>query len=122
MQQLAMTANFGSHRPYRARRRNHCRASTAHVGIAAQIRHRRYMCMATLPPADRRRDGPVRLSGNPPRHDGEQREGQKGHNLAFGRFERAGEFASDVTRPDLFADYLATSSLCSMRHYDPNCR
>ena len=59
------------------------------------------------PAADRRRGHrAVRLSGDPPTTTGEQREGPKGHNLAFGQFERAGVFVTTVTRHALFADYL----------------
>src|SRR3546814_10974197 len=41
-----------------------------------------------------------------------------GHNLAFGRFEHAGEFVTTVTRPDLFEDYLRAQLMLLTRHYD----
>src|SRR5690606_16514354 len=80
--------------------------------IAAYVRDR------TLPPADAAATGlfdypAIRLVTT-----GEQREGQKGHNLSFGRFERAGEFVTTVTRPDLFADYLRDQLTLLARHYD----
>ena len=80
--------------------------------IAAYVRDR------TLPPADAAATGlfdypAIRLVTT-----GEQREGQKGHNLSFGRFERAGEFVTTVTRPDLFADYLRDQLSLLVRHYD----
>ena len=80
--------------------------------IAAYVRDR------TLPPADAAATGlfdypAIRLTTT-----GEQREGQKGHNLAFGQFERAGEFVTTVTRPDLFADYLRDQLGLLARHYD----
>src|SRR3546814_15672245 len=48
---------------------------------------------------------------------GEQREGQRGHNLSFGRFERAGVFETTVTRPDLFADDLRDQLMLLARNY-----
>ena len=80
--------------------------------IAAYVRDR------TLPPADAAAKGlfdypAIRLTTT-----GEQREGQKGHNLSFGRFERAGVFETTVTRPDLFADYLRDQLMLLARHYD----
>src|SRR3546814_15759426 len=58
--------------------------------IAAYVRDR------TLPPADAAAKGlfdypAIRLTTT-----GEQREGQRGHNLSFGRFERAGVFETTV--------------------------
>lgn len=77
-----------------------------------------YVHDGTLPPADAAATGlfdypAIRLTTT-----GEQREGQKGHNLAFGRFERAGVFETTVTRPDLFADYLRDQLMLLARHYD----
>ncbi|MBJ7500290.1 MAG: AMP nucleosidase [Sphingopyxis sp.] len=90
------------------------RASVSNLksAIAAYVRDR------TLPPADAAAKGlfdypAIRLTTT-----GEQREGQKGHNLAFGRFERAGEFITTVTRPDLFADYLREQLMLLAHHYD----
>src|SRR3546814_18035142 len=62
--------------------------------IAAYVRDR------TLPPAAAAAKGlfdypAIRLTPT-----GEQREGQRGHNLSFGRFDRAGVFATTVPRPD----------------------
>src|SRR3546814_8599448 len=80
--------------------------------IAAYVRDR------TLPPADAAAKGlfdypAIRLTTT-----GEQREGQRGHNLSFGRFERAGVFETTVTRPDLFADYLRDQLMLLARPYD----
>ena len=77
-----------------------------------------YVHDGTLPPADAAATGlfdypAIRLTTT-----GEQREGQKGHNLAFGRFEHAGIFQTTVTRPDLFADYLRDQLTLLARHYD----
>ena len=90
------------------------RASVSNLksAIAAYVRDR------TLPPADAAATGlfdypAIRLTTT-----GEQREGQKGHNLAFGQFERAGVFVTTVTRPDLFADYLRDQLGLLARHYD----
>ena len=90
------------------------RASVTNLknAIAAYVRDR------TLPPADAAATGlfdypAIRLTTT-----GEQREGQKGHNLAFGQFERAGEFVTTVTRPDLFAEYLRDQLGLLARHYD----
>lgn len=76
-----------------------------------------YVHDGTLPPADAASTGlfdypALRLVTN-----GELREGQ-GHNLAFGRFEHAGEFVTTVTRPDLFEDYLRAQLMLLTRHYD----
>jgi len=72
----------------------------------------------TLPPADAAATGlfdypALRLVTN-----GEFREGQGGHNLAFGHFERAGEFVTTVTRPDLFEAYLREQLTLLVRHYE----
>ncbi len=90
------------------------RTSVANLksAIAAYVQDR------TLPPANAAATGlfdypAIRLTTT-----GEQREGQKGHNLAFGRFESAGVFETTVTRPDLFADYLRDQLTLLVRHYD----
>src|SRR3546814_10725456 len=49
---------------------------------------------------------------------GEQRGGQKGHNLSFGRFELVCFFETTVTRPDLYAYYLRDQLMLLARHYD----
>jgi AMP nucleosidase len=49
---------------------------------------------------------------------GTLREGVKDHNMSFGRIDRAGEFVTTITRPDLFADYLAEQLSLILRHYD----
>lgn len=49
---------------------------------------------------------------------GELRDGQPSHNFAFGRIDRAAEFITTVTRPDLFADYLREQLTLLVRHYD----
>ncbi|WP_067109560.1 AMP nucleosidase [Sphingopyxis granuli] len=77
-----------------------------------------YVHDGTLPPADAAATGlfdypALRLVTN-----GEFRDGQGGHNLAFGHFERAGEFVTTVTRPDLFEAYLREQLSLLVRHYD----
>jgi AMP nucleosidase len=80
--------------------------------IAAFVAH------GTLPPADAKSSGlfdypALRITAN-----GALREGVKDHNLSFGRIDRAGEFVTTITRPDLFADYLSEQLTLILRHYD----
>ena len=77
-----------------------------------------YVRAGTLPPVDAAASGlfdypALRLTSS-----GELREGQDGHNLAFGRIDRGGEFITTITRPDLFADYLREQLTLLVRHYD----
>src|SRR3546814_19043179 len=74
-----------------------------------------YVHDGTLPPADAASTG---LFDSPALRlvtDGVRREGQ-GHNLAFGRFEHAGEFVTTVNRPDPFEDYLLAQLLFLTHH------
>ncbi|WP_052071815.1 AMP nucleosidase [Sphingopyxis sp. MWB1] len=80
--------------------------------IAAYVRD------GTLPPADAAATGLFDYPALRLVTTGEPREGQRGHNLSFGRFERAGVFETTVTRPDLFADYLRDQLSLLVRHYD----
>jgi AMP nucleosidase len=77
-----------------------------------------YVHDGTLPPADAAATGLFDYPALRLVTTGERREGQAGHNLAFGRIERAGEFITTVTRPDLFADYLRDQLNLLTRHYD----
>ena len=77
-----------------------------------------YVHDGTLPPADAAATGLFDYPALRLITTGERREGQTAHNLAFGRIERAGEFITTVTRPDLFADYLRDQLLLLLRHYD----
>ncbi len=72
----------------------------------------------TLPPADAAATGLFDYPALRLVTSGEFREGQGGHNLAFGHFERAGEFVTTVTRPDLFEAYLREQLTLLVRHYD----
>ena len=72
----------------------------------------------TLPPADAAATGLFDYPALRLKTTGEFREGQGGHNLAFGHFERAGEFVTTVTRPDLFEDYLRDQLTLLVRHYE----
>src|SRR3546814_1049071 len=76
-----------------------------------------YVHDGTLPPADAASTGLFDYPALRLVTDGVRREGQ-GHNLAFGRFEHAGEFVTTVTRPDLFEDYLRAQLMLLTRHYD----
>src|SRR3546814_8958720 len=69
----------------------------------------------TLPPADAASTGLFDYPALRLVTDGVLREGQ-GHNLAFGRFEHAGEFVTTVTRPDLFEDYLRAQFMRTEEH------
>ena len=73
-----------------------------------------YVADGTLPPADAEFDYPaLRIIA-----EGKLRAGVKDHNLSFGRIDRAGDFVTTITRPDLFADYLAEQLTLILRHYD----
>ncbi|PKP96316.1 MAG: AMP nucleosidase, partial [Alphaproteobacteria bacterium HGW-Alphaproteobacteria-13] len=65
-----------------------------------------YVHQGTPPPADAAATGLFDYPALRLVTTGEPRRGQAGHNLSFGRIERAGTFVTTVTRPDLFADYL----------------
>ena len=80
--------------------------------IAAYVRH------GTPPPADAAASGLFDYPALRLVTSGEPRAGQATHNLAFGRFDRAGTFTTSVTRPDLFADYLREQLTLLTRHYD----
>ena len=73
----------------------------------ANLRHdiAAYVAQATRPPPGRRSDGSyaypelrIRYAGGGERSDGTR---------AFGRLNVPGDYATTITRPDLFADYLA---------------
>src|SRR3546814_19316479 len=76
-----------------------------------------YVHDGTLPPADAASTGLFDYPALRLVTDGVRREGQ-GHNLAFGRFEHAGEFVTTVTRPDLVHDYLRAPLMLMTRPYD----
>jgi AMP nucleosidase len=64
-----------------------------------------YAADGTLPPADRRRDGAWCYPELRIHYAG--RENRPDVTRAFGRLGRGGTYSSTVTRPTLFADYLA---------------
>ena len=73
-----------------------------------------YVADGTLPPETSKFDYPaLRIIAG-----GKLRDGVKDHNMSFGRIDRAGEFVTTITRPDLFADYLAEQLTLILRHYD----
>src|SRR3546814_9556944 len=76
-----------------------------------------YVHDGTLPPADAASTGLFDYPALRLVTDGVRREGQ-GHNLAFGRFEHAGEFVTTVTRPVPFEAYLRAQVKLLTRHYD----
>lgn len=86
--------------------------SALKTALAAFVRE------GTLPPADAASTGLFDYPALRLITTGERRAGQASHNLSFGRFERAGEFVTTVTRPDLFAGYLREQLTLLVRHYD----
>ena len=92
----------------------HFRASvdTLKAAIAA------FVANGTLPPADAAALGMFDYPALCITANGALREGVKDHNLSFGRIDRAGRFVTTITRPDLYADYLAEQLTLILRHYD----
>lgn len=80
--------------------------------ISDYVKHR------TLPPADARETGLFDYPALRIVTDGEYRGTADHHSVAFGHFERAGEFVTTITRPDLFADYLREQLSLLVENYD----
>lgn len=77
-----------------------------------------YVKNGTLPPKDARERGLFDYPALRIVTDGEFRGDPDGHSIAFGHFERAGEFITTITRPDLFADYLREQLSLLVQNYD----
>jgi len=94
--------------------RTHFRASVdaLKADIAA------FVADGTLPPADAWAQGMYNYPALRITATGTLRQGVKDHNMSFGRIDRAGEFVTSITRPDLFGDYIAEQLSLILRHYD----
>ena len=77
-----------------------------------------FVADGTLPPEDAAARGLFDYPALRVIAGGTLREGVKDHNLSFGRIDRAGEFTTTITRPDLFSDYIAEQLDLILRHYD----
>ncbi len=77
-----------------------------------------FVADGTLPPADAAERGLFDYPALRIIAGGTLRSGVKDHNLSFGRIDRAGEFVTTITRPALFADYIAEQLTLILRHYD----
>jgi AMP nucleosidase len=76
-----------------------------------------FVADGTPPPADALARGMYNYPALKITATGTLREGVKDHNLSFGRIDRAGEFVTSITRPDLFGDYIAEQLGLILRHY-----
>ncbi len=83
---------------------------TLRADIIAYARER------TLPPASKRLDGSYAYPELVVRYGGEPPASSRG--LAYGRLNEAGTYATTVTRPHLFADYLAEQLELIAEDYD----
>lgn len=77
-----------------------------------------YVADGTPPPGDAAARGLFDYPALRITAGGTLRPGVKDHNLSFGRIDRAGEFITTITRPTLYADYLAEQLTLILRHYD----
>jgi AMP nucleosidase len=76
-----------------------------------------YVQHRTLPPADAKETGLFDYPALRIVTDGEFRGNPDAHTLAFGHFERAGEFVTTITRPTLFSDYLRDQLTLLLTNY-----